>query len=284
MRDFEVSEGVFVRRLFGVKVAEVEGRVADSGWEKHFEPHTATITKAEKALADVYAANGEHDEALKWYAKRLASKEKAQGKNHVETLQINLDIAVVYREKGDWKRALEGFEKALKGLGNTLEKNDPKVLEAVRGVAESSATGERWEKAVEHYDWLLKEEKSNPASTATLENYKNIALWLKEKKRDGDALGYARRALVGYTRADKYSQQTVDMQRTVATIYTALRGYEEAAQHYQSALKGYDKLHGKEGANSINVAHNLAKVQKPLEQYPLALQNFSRAAQGYARH
>ena len=79
-------------------------------------------------IAGVYYHLSEYTNALEWYARALAIREKLSGKGHPGNAHICENIAEVYSRQGEYKKALAWYENALEIIEKVLSKEDPILI------------------------------------------------------------------------------------------------------------------------------------------------------------
>jgi tetratricopeptide (TPR) repeat protein len=79
--------------------------------------------------------NGQYDEALEWYTKALAIREKVLGKEHPDTAATYNNMAGVYDSQGDYEKALEWYTKALAISEKVLGKEHPDTAATYNNMA-----------------------------------------------------------------------------------------------------------------------------------------------------
>ncbi|EPS38343.1 hypothetical protein H072_8027 [Dactylellina haptotyla CBS 200.50] len=82
-------------------------------------------------IALVFNKQGKYDEAMRWYERALAGKEKALGKEHPSILSTVHNIAIVFGSQGKYDEAMQWYERALAGSEKALGKDHPSTLSTV---------------------------------------------------------------------------------------------------------------------------------------------------------
>src|SRR5437763_1901998 len=103
-------------------------------------------------MAITFRNQSRYDEALEWYGRALAGKEKALGKDHPSTLTTVNDMADVYHSQGRYDEALEHYGRALTGDEKAPGKDRQSTAPTGQNIAyadepkgrPSSGTAERW--------------------------------------------------------------------------------------------------------------------------------------------
>ncbi|KAK6529980.1 hypothetical protein TWF694_003355 [Orbilia ellipsospora] len=96
--------------------------------QKELESGNEMLFRYFHSIASVFKNQGKYDEAMWWYERALAGKEKALGKNHLETLITVHDIASVFENQGKYDEAMRWYERALAGKEKALGKDHPSTL------------------------------------------------------------------------------------------------------------------------------------------------------------
>ncbi|KAI9780960.1 MAG: hypothetical protein M1839_006399 [Geoglossum umbratile] len=78
------------------------------------------LSMNENLLGTIIMCQGRYDEALKWYGRALAGREKALGPDHQSTLDTISNIGIVYDKQGQYDEALKWHRRALAGTEKAL--------------------------------------------------------------------------------------------------------------------------------------------------------------------
>ncbi|KAF3240648.1 hypothetical protein TWF128_011263 [Orbilia oligospora] len=82
-------------------------------------------------IALVFSKQGKYDEAMQWYERALAGREKALGKDHPSTLSTVHNIAAVFSNQGKYDEAMQWYERALAGKEKALGKDHLSTLSTI---------------------------------------------------------------------------------------------------------------------------------------------------------
>ena len=128
------------------------------------QPHILSILDASddaclpERRADLYMFLGsganehaDYENALKWYKKALAIREKVLGKDHPDTATTYNNIAGVYSRKGEYDIALEWYEKALAIREKVLGKDHPDTATTYNNIAGVYSRKGEYDIALEWY-------------------------------------------------------------------------------------------------------------------------------------
>ena len=225
-------------------------------------------------IANVYDSQGDYAQALLWYEKALAIKEKVLGKEHPDIATIYNNIANVYNTLGDYAKALLWHEKALSIMEKAFGKEHQDTAATYNNIAivyyklGDYAKALSWhEKALAIREKVLGKEHPDTAVT-----YNNIALVYDEQGDYTKALLWFEKALVICEKVlGKEHPDTAATYNNIAIVYYNQGNYEKALEWYDKALPIREKVLGKEHQDTAATYNNIAIVYYKLGDYAKAL-------------
>jgi tetratricopeptide (TPR) repeat protein len=168
---------------------------------------------------------GEYAEALEWYDKALAIREKVLGLEDPSTATTYSNIALVYYEQGEYAKALEWNEKSLAIKEKILDLEDPSMASTYDNIALIYNRQGEYAKAME---W---QEKS---------------LAIREK-----VLGLEH-------------PSTAATYNNIGVVYEYQGEYAKALEWYNKSLAIKEKMLGAEHPDTIMTRNNIVDVNKAM--------------------
>ncbi|MDR3267632.1 MAG: tetratricopeptide repeat protein, partial [Tannerella sp.] len=250
-------------------------------------PHTVSVTglSAEKETAETgnlyhflgygFNALADYPQALEWYLKALAIREKVLGKEHPYTASTCNNIAGVYRNQGKYDEALEWYLKALAIVEKVLGKEHPYTASTYNNIAlvydnqGKYAEALEWNlKALAIFEKVLGKEHPDTATTCN-----NIALVYKNQGKYAEALEWYLKALAIREKVlGKEHPDTATTYNNIAAVYYNQGKYAEALEWNLKALAIREKVLGKGHPATATTCNNIALVYDHQEKYAEALE------------
>ncbi|KAF8461380.1 hypothetical protein BDZ91DRAFT_851079 [Kalaharituber pfeilii] len=209
--------------------------------------HPDTLSTVDK-IARVFHEQGQYNEALEFYERALAGREKALGTDHPDTLTTFDYMARVFRVQGQYNKALELYERALAGREKALSTNHPDTLETVNNIAVVFDRQGQYNKALAlHERALVGTEKALGADhPATLTMVNNMAVVFANQRQYNKALALYERALTGKEKA-----LGADHPSTLTTVRSMANLFERMG-HFNKAQKFRERASGGGSANATH--------------------------------
>ena len=273
------------------------GNVATQNQFVKLTPHvdallsTATLClpdyNAQKAIAGMFAEGGRgfyylgyYHQALDWYQKALAIREKGNGKEHLDTASTYHNIAMVYVCLGDYPKALELLLRALEISEKALGKVHPETTIEYSCIAVVYAHKGDYSKALGLFQkvFAIRERVLGNDHPDTATSYSNIAGMY-------DCQGDYQKALEWYQKAlaicekvlGKEHPDTAATYSNIAGVYHRLGNYPKALELLQKALAIHEKLLGKDHPDTATPYNNIAGVYDSLGNYSKAFEWYNKA-------
>ena len=182
-------------------------------------------------------STGEYTEAITFYEKSLAIKEKILPPMHIDLANSYMKIASAYQAMAESPKALEYYEKALEIQQQSLPAGHPDLASNYDGIGNVYSTMGEDSKALSYYERSLQLRlKSLPPNHPDLGTaYSNIGGVYEN-------LGEYSKALVSYEKALQIQEQALPpMHPVLATSYNNLgKVYENIGDH-SKALAAYER-------------------------------------------
>ncbi|KAK6356076.1 hypothetical protein TWF718_000450 [Orbilia javanica] len=234
-------------------------------------------------IALVFDHQGKYDDAMQWYERALAGKEKVLGKDHSSTLDIVNSIAVVFSKQAKYDKAMQWHERALTGKEKVLGKGHLLTLNIVNNIAVVFNNQSKYNEAMQWYERALAGYKKilgeNDPSILLIVH--NIAAVFKEQGKYDEAMQWYERALAGKEKIlGKGHPSTLSTVHNIATVFNSQGKYNEAMRWYERALAGSEKALGKGHPSTLSTVHNVATALEAQGKHDEAMQWYERALAG----
>ncbi|KAL0636312.1 hypothetical protein Q9L58_004769 [Maublancomyces gigas] len=259
------------------------------------------LTENQDLLGQLFMAQGKYVDALEWYGRALAGREKALGSDHPNTLDTVNNMASVFDSQGKYDDALEWYRRALAGREKALGGDHPSTLNTVNNMASVFDNQGKYDDALEWYGRALagREKALGSDHPNTLSTVNNMASVFDSQGRYDDALEWYGRALAGYEKAlGSDHPSTLNTVNNMAGVFSnqgkyddapewygrALAGnqgkYDDALEWYGRALAGREKALGSDHPSTLATVNNMAVVFSSQGKYDDALEWYGRALAG----
>ncbi len=177
---------------------------AECGSEELKQKLADAYVLVERAKNEILQARYDEGERLLLSVRRI--KEKALGANHLETAEIEYELAELYERQGRYKEAEEMHEKALRIREKALGEGHPDTAASYNNLAWVYQVQGRYEKAISYFEKAYKIfvsllGKNHPNTEIVYGNMKtayaewkpegDFQKWLEEKTRDLAQVGNA---------------------------------------------------------------------------------------------
>ncbi len=228
----------------------------------------------------VHAQLGRYPEALGWYQKAIAIREKVFGKDHPITAATYGNIAIVYHSQGKYPEALEWFWKDLAITEKVLGKDHPDTAASYNNIAVVYDDQGKYPEALElHHKALAITEKvlgKDHPDTAT--SYTNVADLYATRGEYREALELYQRALAVKEKVlGKDHPSAADSYLRIGSVYDSQGKYPEALEWHHKALAIFEKVFGKDHPSTATSYNNIAVVYEDQGRYREALELYQRA-------
>jgi tetratricopeptide (TPR) repeat protein len=232
----------------------VDGRVDSSGREHYLH-----------RFGDVFANQGQFNEAEKMYQRALQDYETAWGPEHTSTLSTVNNLGLLYWKLGRLDEAEKMYQRALQGKEKAWGPEHTSTLDTVNNLGLLYADLGRLDEAEEMYQRALqgKEKAWGPEHTSTLDTVNNLGILYKSLGRLDEAEKMYQRALQGKEKAwGPEHTSTLDTVNNLGNLYANLGRLDEAEKMYQRALQGKEKRLGHEHKQCCNIRQALATMRE----------------------
>ncbi|MDR1002410.1 MAG: toll/interleukin-1 receptor domain-containing protein [Oscillospiraceae bacterium] len=210
-----------------------------------------------------------YDEALRWYNKALAIKEKVFGTEHPDTAITYNNIAEVYRRKGDYDKALKWDNKALAIREKVLGTEHPDTAITYNNIALIYDSKGDYDEALKWHNkaLLIKEKVLGTEHPSTATTYNNIAGVYESKGDYDEALKWHNKALeVKEKVLGTEHPDTAITYNNIGWVYDRKGDYDEALKWYNKAMPILEKVLGENHPHTKLVKRNietLLEAQSP---------------------
>jgi tetratricopeptide (TPR) repeat protein len=221
-----------------------------------------------------------YPEALEYYKKALAIREKVLGESHPSTATTYNNIALIYVNQGNYPEALAYFEKALAIFEKVLGKEHPSTATSYNNIASVYKNQGRYPEALAYYkkDLAICEKVLGKEHPSTATSYNNIASVYYNQGNYPKALAYFEKALaICENVLGKEHPSTATTYNNIASVYDNQGNYPKAMEYYEKALAIREKVLGKEHPDTAVTYNNIAGVYKKQGRYPEALAYYEKA-------
>ncbi|KAJ6255791.1 hypothetical protein Dda_9472 [Drechslerella dactyloides] len=231
----------------------------------------------------IFTNQGKYDEAMRWYERALAGKEKTLGKDHPDTLDTVHAIASVFNSQGKYDEAMRWYERVLAGSERALGKDHLDTLTTVHNMALVFYRQGKYDEAMRWYERALagREKTLGKDHLDTLTTVHSIALVFDSQGKYDEAMRWYERALASREKAlGKDHPDTLTTVHSIAAIFSNQGKYGEAMQLHERALAGREKALGKDHPDTLTTVNNIALVFSNHGKYDEAMQLHERALAG----
>jgi tetratricopeptide (TPR) repeat protein len=237
-------------------------------------------------FGNMFAKQGQYNEAEKMYERALQGYEKAWGPEHLSTLDTVHNLGLLFAKlgrldeaQGMYQRALQSREKAC-GPEHTLTLDTVNNLGALyAGLGRLDEAEKMYERALQGY-----EKAWGPEHTSTLDTVNNLGLLYQKLGRLDEAEKLYERALGGFEKAwGAEHASTLDTLNNLGALYADLGRLDEAEKMFQRALQGYEKAWGPEHTSTLNTVNNLGALYAGLGRLDDAEMMYQRALSGFEK-
>jgi tetratricopeptide (TPR) repeat protein len=228
-------------------------------------------------IAEVFRTLGEYDKALKYYDDALIIYEKNL---HPDTAIVYNNMALVFESQGDYDKALKYYSDALIIYEKNLGKEHPNIANTYNNMALVFYTQSNYVKALEYYGYALDifEKILGKKHPNISSTYNNIAVVFKKQGDYDKALEYYGYALEIREKVfGKEHPNTATTYNNMAGVFYAQGDYDKALEYYGYDLKTCKKILGEEHPDTATAYNNMAMVFKDKGDYNKALEYCSCA-------
>ena len=247
-------------------------------------PHAQTILNSDKLPASENIAEatllfsvsralgekGDYDAAEMMARKSLNLREKALGKNDLETLSSLANLALVFWRQGKnvkaeeiYRQVLNNYEEMLgnEHLDTLMIVNDMGLV--LRGQGKLEVAKEMYRRALSAYEKILGKVHPN-----TLTSLNNLGLVLQDQSKYEEAETLHRRALGAREKIlGKEHPDTLTSLSNLGLVLTYQYKYKEAEELHRRALGAREEILGKEHPNTLTSLNNLGLVLQDQSKY-----------------
>jgi tetratricopeptide (TPR) repeat protein len=238
-------------------------------------------------IGSVKYAQGEYEDAIKFYKKSLKIYNRSLPPNHLNWAISYNNIGIVYYNMGDYPKALLSYERAHEIQQQSLPTNHPDLAASYNNIGVMYNKIGEYSKALSSYDKALKiSQQSLPSNHPQLADSCNSIGVVYNN------MGEYSKALSSYEKALEIKQQFFppihpelgDSYNNIGSVYNDIGEYSKALSSHEKALEirqqSLPPNHPELGAsyNNIgNVYYNMSDHTKARSYYERAVENGERS-------
>ncbi|CAF0851419.1 unnamed protein product [Adineta steineri] len=212
-------------------------------------------------LGQIKRNQGEYPEALTYYDKSLAIKQKTLPFNHLNLGNSYNNIGNVYKNMGDYPKALSSHEKALAIKQQSLPSNHPDLGSSCNNIGNVYRSMGDYPKALSYYekDLAILQQSLSSNHPDLGGSYNNIGLVYDEMGDYPKALSYYEKALAIRQQSLPSNHPSLGgSYNNIGLVYKNMGNYSKAHSFYERAVQI--------GQQSLPINHpKLQKWRKHLE-------------------
>jgi len=217
------------------------------------------------AIGRVLYERANYKEALDYYLKALAIREKVHGNEHPDMAYSYSNIGLALSAQGKYAEALEYHIKALAIREKVYGKEHPDVAYSYSNIGNVLDTQGKYAEALEYHIKALaiREKVHGNEHPDMAYSYSNIGLALSAQGKYAEALEYHIKALA--IREKVYGKEHPDVAYSYSNIGNVLdtQGkYAEALEYHIKALAIREKVHGNEHPDTISCMQNIKSLEQ----------------------
>jgi len=255
-------------------------------------PHVKSfVTNSESILTDdeeqkaiaylcMVSGSGEDDlanypQALEWYFKASAIREKVLGLEHTDTAISYNNIGVVYDNQSEYDNALEWYFKALAIYEKILGLEHPNTATSYNNIGMVYYRQGDYDNALQWYFKALpiREKVLGLEHPDTATSYNNIGMVYYRQGDYDNALQWSFKALtIKEKKLGLEHPSTATSYNNIGGVYDSQGEYDNALQWYFKALAIREKKLGLEHPSTATSYNNIGNVYKRQGEYDNALQ------------
>ncbi|TAQ87275.1 hypothetical protein B7494_g4384 [Chlorociboria aeruginascens] len=246
----------------------------------------AIILRATFMLGNLYASQGNFDEAEKMYQRALQGYETAFGAKHETAFGIMNDLGNLYKDQGKLAEAEKMYQRALYGFETTLGVKGISIFQTISNLGNLYNNQDKFDEAEKMYQRALQDHEkalgSNHISIlTTIHSMGN--LYNNQGKLD-EAEKMFQRALQGYeTTLGSEHISTITTIHSMGNLYKYQGKLAEAEKMYKRALHGFETILDAKHISIFKTIHNLGNLYTDQGKLAEAEKMYQRALQGYEK-
>ncbi|MEM9460426.1 MAG: serine/threonine-protein kinase [Myxococcota bacterium] len=245
---------------------------------RHVEPQT--LGHALVNLGLIRRAQGELDDALRYFQRALASFESALGPDHPDVAQALRSIGAVHRARGELDDALAHYRRASAIVERTLGPRHPAAAGLLNNIGNVLKRQDEPGEALEHYERAsaIIEQALGPKHPHLASMHNNIGNLLQDQGELDDALAHFQISVTIWEQALGPDHPSVaDALHNIGSLMTRRYALPEAQEHFVRALTIREAALGPEHPDVADTLTNLSVVLGNLGQWDDALTYLQRA-------
>jgi len=249
--------------------------------DENLERALINITILLDAIGDVLKdKSNNYAQALDYYFKTLAIREKVLGKDHPKVADSYNNIGNVLNSQSKYEEALEYYFKTLAIREKVLGKDHPNVAVAYNNIGNVLFNQGKYEEALEYHfkalailEKVLGKDHPNVA-----DSYNNIGNVLNSQSKYEEALEYYFKTLAIREKVLGKDHPKVGVAyNNIGTILDNQGKYEKVLEYHFKALAILEKVLGKEHPDVASSYNNIGSVLNSQSKYEEALEYHFKA-------
>jgi len=230
-------------------------------------------------IADDYENLLQYNNAIVYYLRATAVKEKILGKTYTATATSYNDIGEVYYKMGDYPKALRYYQKALAIREKVFGKIHPDTAISYNDIGVVYADMGDYPNAFRYYQKALtiREKVLGKAHLATAISYNNIGGVYESMGNYHKALSYYQKVVNIFEKVlGKVHPYTAISYGNIGGVYESMGDYHKALSYYQKALAIHKKVLGTPHPTTAISYGNIGGVYYHMGDYHKALSYYQK--------
>ncbi|CAF0851251.1 unnamed protein product [Adineta steineri] len=231
-------------------------------------------------LGSIKDDQGKYQEALTYYEKSLAIKQKTLPSNHPDLGTSYNNIGLVYYRMGDYPKALSYYGKDLAIKQQSLPSNHPDLGMSYNNIGVVYDSMGDYPKALSYYEKALAiKQQSLPSNHPDLGmSYNNIGSVYYSMGDYPKALSYYEKALAIKQQSLPSNHPSLGMSyNNIGSVYYSMGDYPKALSYYGKALAIQQQSLPSNHPDLGSSYNNIGSVYYSMDDYPKALSYYEKA-------
>jgi non-specific serine/threonine protein kinase/serine/threonine-protein kinase len=238
--------------------------------------HRNSLTEARLGWDIAYALDlsGQYAESVTWNKKVYEALSAQLGSDHVETLQVQHNLATALRSAGRFKEAQQAFHIVIAARARVLGMDDPATLNSRNNLASTLDRLGRYAEAEAELRAVLKAyaKQAGAEDERSLRSLANLAGVLLAQDKNGDAEQPGKQAWLGLQHL-LGAEHPDTLQAGVNYAYTLNRlgRHSESEALCRTIVAAMKKVLGADHPDTLNALNNLAETLQAQERWQEAV-------------
>lgn len=231
-------------------------------------------------IGGVYQAQGNFDDAHKFYNKALEIKENELGERYHDKAKMYNNIAAVFQDEENFDKAVEYYKKALNIIEDIFGKRHLDTARIYNNIGNVYQANQNYNKALEYYNKSLVviEDILGKKHIETARSYNNIAgVYFDQCNFDKALEFYLKDLAIREEILGKNHPETAKTYNNIGALYKRKGENERALDFYMKALAIREEVLGIRHQDTIKSYNNIGNVYKTEGKYEKALDFYTKA-------